>query len=721
MSDGGQIEGGTPGTLGPMPGAGSASGPDGEPKKLPSRGINPIRSVLSHRLLAFSTLVIVSGLAGPPIVYLKGKHVYQTESSIYVSPRFAKNLEQDQELLLESNTQYREFVQQQVRTINRFDIVYAALQKLGDKRFLWQRRDEPDRLAAERLQGAIEVKPVADTYQITIGMEGKKPEGLAEVVNAVVESYISIFKTEELYGSKQRIEALSAERANILEEIQVNTERKTELAQELAVTTFNDSNPNPYDQLFQKVNDSYLQARRMRFEAEAQLATIAGKASGTLHSLAADMAAHDPGISSLKANLNQRRAELLTKRSGLGERHPGRAAIDQEIKEIDSEIDRMTNSLIAGFAKMLLDQKTAEVNKQKQIETDLGKELQEHTLKASQFATAFQEGIAHGKNIDRLRKRLDAIDDRIGFLGLENQAPGFIRVFSLARTPLAPSKAGHTKLAIIFVAAGLFLAILLPTAVDVLDPRLHHVNDLHNLLGFAPAGWIPERQKGSNLIRQDCLMRLASTVLRENTSRGSSTFLLCGVRPGSGTTTIAFELAAEILRLGTQAIVVEGNAFHPDARYDSSPGLIGALTGEASTDAIVIKDAGLPPHIPVGEAGQDRRLPQISQLRPFFQSLRAEYPIILIDAAPLLLSADTEYLIGICDVTMLIVEAEAVTKDDVGRAARNLEKLNPPAVAAVLNRVLGFGAGGDQKTLLHQYETASKPRRSILFSPWLWK
>jgi hypothetical protein len=93
--------------------------------------------------------------------------------------------------VLESNSQYREFVQQQVKTINRFDIVFAALQKLGDKRFLWQNRKEPDRIAAERLQGTLEIKPVPDTYQITVGLEGKKSEGLAEVVNAVVESYLA--------------------------------------------------------------------------------------------------------------------------------------------------------------------------------------------------------------------------------------------------------------------------------------------------------------------------------------------------------------------------------------------------------------------------------------------------------------------------------------------------------------------------------------------------
>jgi succinoglycan biosynthesis transport protein ExoP len=694
-------------------------------QKLPTRGINPLRSLAAHRYLAAAVAGFIIFILGPPLVYVKGKHYFQTEAALYVSPRFAKNLEQDQELLLESNSQYREFVQQQVKTINRFDIVFAAMQKLGDKRFLWQNRNEPDRVAAERLQGQLDIKAVPDTYQITIGLEGKRSEGLAEIVNAVVQSYVATFRDEELFGSKQRIQALDAERLRILQEIEAKTARRTELAQQLVVTTFNDSNPNPYDQLLLKAKDAYAQARRQRFEAEAQLASVDAKqrtAGGdALTSLAEDLALRDPGLTSLKANLNQRRAELLTKRSGLGEQHPGRRAIDQEIVEIDTELERMKSTLVASYSRMLIDQKKAELFKQQQVETELSREVQEHIQQATGFATGFQEAMARGKDIDRLRKRLDAIDDRLGFLGLEKRAPGFIRVFALARPPLIPSKSGHKKLALMVLAAGLIFGILIPVAMDVLDPRIHVVNDLQNVLGFAPAGWIPEAEDGADIIARDCRMRLAATLLRDNRARGSSTFLLTGIKPGSGTTTLALDLATEIGRLGTDALVVEANAFRPDRRMGESPGLNAALAGSTSPMVMVLNGSRLPPRISVGDPGPERRLSQIGGMGAILDSLRARYPIILIDAPPLLLSGDTEYLAGIANVTLLIVEAEAVTKAEVRRAARTLERLAPGAAGAVLNRVRVFGFGGYYREMIHEYETAVKVRPSILFSPWLWR
>ena len=401
---------------------------------------------MAHKVAALlvGSFIILRSRAAHRLV--KGRHYYQAASVIYVSPRFAKNLEQDQELVLESNSQYREFVQQQVRTINRFDIVLAALQSLGEKRFQWQGRKETDRGAAERLQGMLDIKSIPDTYQITIGLEGIRPDGLAEIVNAVIDSFLTTFKNEELFGTKERIQALEAERATLIQEIDVKTLRRTELAQQLAVTTFNDSNPNPYDQLLLGAKGAYSQAQRQSFEAEAQLASVDGKVSGqpseSLHSMAEDLASRDPGLISLKANLNQRRAELLSKRSGLAETHPGRRAIDQEISEIDAEIDQMKTRLTASFSRILTDQRRAEVAKEKQVESRLSVEVEQITKQAADFAARYQEAIACGRDMERLRRRLDAIDDRVGFLGLEAHAPGFIRVFTPAKPPVGSLEIG---------------------------------------------------------------------------------------------------------------------------------------------------------------------------------------------------------------------------------------------------------------------------------------
>ena len=50
----------------------------------------------------------VIAAAGLPFAWIKGKPLYYTEAVIFISPRFLKNLQDDKELEMQSNSQYRE-------------------------------------------------------------------------------------------------------------------------------------------------------------------------------------------------------------------------------------------------------------------------------------------------------------------------------------------------------------------------------------------------------------------------------------------------------------------------------------------------------------------------------------------------------------------------------------------------------------------------------------
>jgi polysaccharide biosynthesis transport protein len=60
---------------------------------------------------------------------------------------------------------------------------------------------------------------------------------------------------------------------------------------------------------------------------------------------------------------------------------------------------------------------------------------------------------------------------------------------------------------------------------------------------------------------------------------------------------------------------------------------------------------------------------------------------VLIDASPILISADTEYLARVADGTVLIVQSGRTTRAQLNRAAKLLERLDVPGVAVTLNRV----------------------------------
>jgi len=712
------------------------SSPAGEPAEGPSaastapgRRINPIASLKAHKLLALIVAAVVFA-AGAPVVWVMGKASYYTEAVVRVSPRFVKNLTEDQELEFQSNSQYREFVQQQVNTINRYDIVFDGLKKLGERRGVYQAMGESDRRAAERLAKELVVRSVPDSYLITIGLDAAKPEGLAEVINSVVETYLERAKTEEFYASDKRIESIQEERKKLIQELEPKSFRRTLLAQEIGVTTFSESLLNPYDQLLIKNKEALEAARRRRIEAEAQLAALENRqqpgGKTAADAMAQEMAIKDIGLNSLKSNLYVRRSQLLSKLSGLASEHPGRRGIERELTEIDAEIARASDALATSFRSIFFDQRQADVYQSQRIEKELTAEVEAESSRAMWFASKYQEALALGVEIERARKRIATIDDRVDFLNLEARAPGFVRMVSAARSPESPSKGGKKKLLALVLLAAVALGLIAPMAVDYTDPRIHTPDELQKLLGFPPIGWILERKdEQTRLFAQDQLIRLATRLDREHRAQGSGLLVFTSNKTGEGTTSLVLDLAQALTRLGVRALAVEANTFKPDHRYHGegqSLGLVALLDGAASIEDVVTPGNDLfPDRLPVGSAKGRQPLATIGQLRQVFTELAQTYEMILLDAPPLSLSADAELLIGLSDATLLVVEADSGNKVEINRAARALERLSPRVVAAILNRVRVDAEGGYFTGLLKEHQSGRRSPASKLFSPWLWK
>ncbi len=211
-------------------------------------GIRIAASVRRH-LVAGLLAGLLTVLAGAPLAWLKGSPKYSATAVVFVSPRFLANLQDSKEHDLQSDSQYRQYVQQNVRTINRFDIVVDALKKLGPNQSWWVKKPESLDHAAERLQGALDVSAIPDTYQIAVSLSGDKPVGIAEVVNSVVNTFLEKAKVEEFYASDERIRNLMADRARVEEEIAAKQEQRLALSEELGVSTFTNNFVNPYDQL----------------------------------------------------------------------------------------------------------------------------------------------------------------------------------------------------------------------------------------------------------------------------------------------------------------------------------------------------------------------------------------------------------------------------------------------------------------------------------------
>ena len=665
---------------------------DAEPKSSP-RSIHPVESLRQHVRLCFGIALAVL-ILGLPAAWWKGKPTFRTEGVVFVSPRFLRNLDTDPEHELQSNSQYREFVQQQVRTINRYDIVANALPPGSPEAATWTRGKETARRAADRLRGALQISPVPDTYQITVALEGEKAAGLAEIVNKVMECYVRTAHHELLFDSDSRLRNLEEEKQQMQAGIANLIDERAALAEELGTTVFSGAIINSFDKQLGGTVDALADARRQRFVAEA-----AAAAPDATKATALQSAMNDTGLNGFKGALNIRKAELLTSIRGLGPQHAGRIAAEKEIRAIDQELETVTAQLQQKLIGNLDTIQRARQAQATAVEQKLTQETQSVRKQTESYYRGYQRSLEVGEELDRLRKRLNAIEVRISYLRLENKAPGFVRIFSPAMTPEFPVSGGRTKLGVFVLIAALALAILIPLGIDYMDPRVRAPEELQVHLGLPITGWLPVGRDAepAHVLRAAISIRRQLHLLRHRV------IVVSALGHGGGSTTVTLAIAIALQRLGIRTLVVEANPITRDGRYGGHPsgaGLTGWLAGRAETEPpIAPATPALPPRIATGPGVCDDLLP-VERLLARLDTLHDGWDLVLIDAAPLSASLATEEFVRVFGASLLIVDAEKDSKAAVSAALDKLDILAPSAFGAILNKVPRKSQSNDTPAVL---------------------
>jgi uncharacterized protein involved in exopolysaccharide biosynthesis len=679
--------------------------------------INVAASLRRHWYVSAVVLLFLAG-CGAFVLWKKAKPDYESNSVVYLSPKFPKMLAGDTEVELP----YDSYVQDQVQTVTRHDIIADSISKLPYavryKRGLPAPYEGPALpYEIEVLQKALEVRRVGSTYEMSIALHGATPNGLAEIVNTVTDTYVERMKSEEFYGLDDRLNTLRQEKIRLQKEMDDSLAEQAQLMQQLGVATLStkEGGNNVYDSTLQKLSEEQVTARMQRQAAEAQLGAVvkgSGPGGSTVMDANADEAiASDPGLAGVRTSLNSRRTALIEEMNGLRQDHP----IYQKDKDELDSIDGQMNGLRREAGEHLQDRLRQEVARTRMIELQLTQELAQRTHTATSVAPKFQRAAALGPEIDSLQKAYSAVDDRIRDLELESASPGSIHISSRALAPLNPEPSKVKIYLLGLVLFSLACAIAAPVAMDLLDNRIFTARDVEQVMGFHPLGVLLDNREFRREISGEYYLRLAAGIDHAVRNSGARTFLFTSTSHGSGTSTIVRELSDKLrsLDLRTQTIVASASE-----GLEITPGNVSwrsqlLLQRRNKTDEIRL--ATLAPITAAHgrpEYGMGQEAPT---LNPVLQSLHhasEPYDAILIDASPLPISAYTEYLARVSDVTVLVVKSSATTKQELDRAARLLERLDVAGVAVVLNKISQERADRALKKELHGYEQSLRQRRS---------
>ncbi len=656
------------------------------------RALDPVGALRRH--WKKGAIVFLAILAvGLPFAWKKSKPAYRAEGVIYVSPRNWRNLEADQEQELQSNSQFREFMQQQAHTINRYDIVLPVVLNGAPGATYFRNKLESDRSAADRLRSTLQIAAVPDTYQMTVGLEGDKADGLAEVINAVMENYLQVARREMFFDSETRLKNLAEERDRMRADMAKTMEQRNAIAERIGTTLFNGGVINNYERLAGANLDALMDARRQQAAAEAAIGKgeNRGPIVASIESMATEETLRDGALTSYRSTLSARRAELLMKIQGLSPKHAGRIAAEKDIAAIDAEIQRATREAQAMTSTRIQSIQAGKLAQSNELEKRLIRQSNDIRGKAAEYMRNYQAAMDLGVETERLRKRLSATEDRINTLQLEIRAPGYVRIFSTAMRPEIPIRGGRRKLFAIVFAVALALALGIPVAFDFLDPRVRSTKELESVLGLPVTGWLPAMHGDTGDSGQ--VLRLALTV-RRHLEKLDGVLALSALRHGTGSSSISLALGNALEAIGVKTLVIEINPATPDPRYlmgQHRPGVAQWMAGAPFTACINPSTDQLPERIATGEKATELDLMASDAIERLLDEARQRYACVLVDASPLGCTLLGEELVRRISAVLLVSQADRDSRAELAAGLKTIERLQPKVFGSVLNQVTVTG------------------------------
>jgi len=660
-----------------------------------------------------ATLITLLTLGLGVALAVRHRAMYEATSVVYVSPNFHATLVTNQE----QEYPYDSYIEEQVHSVTKYNVLVDAIGKL--KAGVWQAPGESLESAVDRLQHSLNVRRDGQSYQVQITLQDTDPTHLAEIVNAVTESYLEGIKGEEFYGRDERLDSLRQARTEVQNELNDKLHEQTQISQSLGVAVISSDATDQIDAQVAKLRTDLTAAHEQRIQAEAQLSALengGADAPGTaLNSAADEIIASDPSLLALKSSLSQKRALLLDQLAGMTPNHPLRRTTEEQLAQIETALQQMQATLRSHAAATLEQKLRTDLERATTVEAKLTSDLQSNTHQATHAAPSFQRAQVLKAEITALQARYATLDERTRNLELESKSPGSVHMFSPARTPTAPLHSNSTMILGLLLPVALMVGVGSVVLIDFLDPRVHSGNDIEEVLGFAPIGMLFHDKDVTMQVLDECALRLAAGIDQAARTASVHTIVLTSVNAGAGTTSIVESLGSTLAKLGRKTLTIDASGATPPVAYIT-------LNIDHSAHRGI---GGMPPARPDAEKWSTAVLAQpfsakVPPLTNFmdqaFKDLTTDYDVVLIDATPILISAETEYLARFADVTILIAEAGTTTKAQLIRASRLLEKLQIPGVATIINKVAYRRTSRATREDLNAFE-ARMDKRNVKWNP----
>ena len=609
---------------------------------------------------------------------------------------------------------FQDYVKTQVDRLRGFEIMKTAVLSLPrDIRDAFLPEWFSDDQCASLLQGMLQVKHRNRTHLIDLTLQGGKPEGLAPIINTVMNSFIQTVQKEEETKDTRRLEFLYAEKNRIQKQIDEQSLQVQQLAADLNTSDFSETY-NIHQQRLAFLQKTYVSALNHEVETKNILIQRQKEAKElgalSLDPLIEERVQGDQSLDFTSSWTYQTLQQLRARMDGITKTNPDRRYVEERMRNMVEYEDKLTDKvrktsqdIEEGKRRYELQSKIiragTEYDSARTIREDLEKRFHTAKKEAAHASSQLLVGARLKAELTTLQERLKTISNRIEEIQVESKAPLRVSIESPARLPDKPAGSNSKKLfmacfALSFGSIGGLLLVL-----EFMDNRVRSPKNIVHAVGY-PSTWPISRSpegipftdvsdKAPNSVTTKAIRSLAITLNREIEEEGAKVFLFSGVDHENGTTEIVLNTAHQLGHLKPKVLIIEGAVTHPSLRTIlrapvTHPTLESMITKGQPFSKCIFKSPEH--HVDVLFSQGDHWPRQISLAFPMIlKRLRDHYDVICIESDPILRSDQTEYMAVEADATILVVQGDRTMYRDLRQTIDLLLRLEIPALVPVLN------------------------------------
>lgn len=689
-------------------------------------------------LIVLATIVVGAAVLAYTV---RQPRIFEATTIIEYDPNPARPLGDGVEDVAAPNGDFwasREFFETQNRIIGSRLIAERVVERLGlahDRTFPYEDRDMPEgweglevSQAALILQTRVTVEAVAGTRLVNLRVRDRNPERAALIANTIAEVFIEKTIEDRLGSTVSSLEWLGEQLDDLRGELETSERALHDFMDDHSVLSVSmEDRQNLVAGELEHFTAALAAARTHRIELQAHLTRLRYLSDGDAVEDEGSALSDIPAIQALQTQIRTHLAEREALSSRYGPAHPRILELDDSIEAVRSQLSSEIDGLLRAAE--------ADVREATAIEGSLRQAVDDANQAGLALNLLEIEYNQHFRERENNEKLYEIVLQRTTETDLTRMLrTTHVRTVDRALQPTAPVSPRLATNVAGGVGAGLALGIGLALLLSRLDRRIKSVRDAEELgvtiLGVLPD--IPDAElavaiaaanaaanaKGARKRRKrpakdaitgsprDIIAHtqpMSSTAESCRTLRTNLMFMsgdeplrtlaVTSAGPREGKTTVASNLAISIAQSGKRVLLIDTDMRRPRMHHAfgvrNGVGLTSVLVGEATLAQATI-DSGVP-HVWVMTCGPIPPNPAELLHRERFQTLIDEvekaYDFVIFDSPPLGAVTDAAVLGPQVDGVMVVLRANATTRDALGSVLRQLNDVGANLIGAVLNGV----------------------------------